>query len=75
MVTMNLMYFKIQSDQPRTTQNSLESQIFDLFTNSSSEHFAYSRLITLNFKIHQDEHFRTSRSARSIKLVFLFYFW
>ena len=31
-----LMYFKIQSDQLRITQNALKSQIFDLFTKSSS---------------------------------------
>ena len=30
------MYFKIQSDQPRITQNALKSQIFDLFTKSFS---------------------------------------
>ena len=35
---MCLMYFKIQSDQPRITRNALESQIFDLFAKSSSEH-------------------------------------
>ena len=46
-----LMYFKIQSDQPRITQNALTSQIFDLLTNSSW-------LITLNFKVPQDPHFR-----------------
>ena len=33
-----LMYFKIQSDQPRITQNALKIQIFDLFTKSSSGH-------------------------------------
>ena len=33
-----LMYFKIQSDQTRITQNFLKSQIFDLFTKSSSGH-------------------------------------
>ena len=33
-----LMYFKIQSDQPRITRNPLKSQIFHLFTKSSSEH-------------------------------------
>ena len=33
-----LMYFKIQSDQLRITQNALKSQVFDLFTKSSSEH-------------------------------------
>ena len=33
-----LMYFKIQSDQPRITQNALKSQIFDLFTKSLSGH-------------------------------------
>ena len=32
-----LMYFKTQpSDQPRITRNALKSQIFDLFTKSSS---------------------------------------
>ena len=31
-----LMYFKIQSDQLRITRNALKSQIFDLFTKSSS---------------------------------------
>ena len=30
-----LMYFKIQSDQPRITRNDSKSQIFDLFTKSS----------------------------------------
>ena len=33
-----LMYFKIQSDQPRTTGNVLKSQMFDLFTKSLSGH-------------------------------------
>ena len=33
-----LMYFEIQSDQLRITQNALKSQIFDLFTKSSSGH-------------------------------------
>ena len=33
-----LMYFKIQSDQPRVTRNALKSHIFDLFTKSSSGH-------------------------------------
>ena len=33
-----LMYFKIQSDQPRITRNALKSQIFYLFTKSSSTH-------------------------------------
>ena len=33
-----LMYFKNQSDQPRITRNVLKSQIFDLFTKSSSGH-------------------------------------
>ena len=32
------MYFKIQNDQPRITQNALKSQTFDSFTKSSSEH-------------------------------------
>ena len=27
-----LMYFKIQSDQPRITRNALKGKIFDLFT-------------------------------------------
>ena len=27
-----LMYFQIQSDQPRITRSALKSQIFDLFT-------------------------------------------
>ena len=27
-----LIYFKIQSNQPRIAQNALKSQIFDLFT-------------------------------------------
>ena len=31
-----MIYFKIQSDQPRITRNALKSQIFDLFTKSSS---------------------------------------
>ena len=30
------MYFEIQSDQPRITQNALKSQIFNLFTKSLS---------------------------------------
>ena len=30
------MYFKIQSDQLRITPNTLKSQIFELFTKSSS---------------------------------------
>ena len=30
--------FKIQSYQPRMTRNAVESQIFDLFTKSSSGH-------------------------------------
>ena len=29
-----LIYFKIQSDQPRITQNALKRQIFDLFSKS-----------------------------------------
>ena len=33
-----LIYFKTQSDQPRITWNALKSQIFDLFTKSSSVH-------------------------------------
>ena len=33
-----LMYFKVQSDQPRITRNAIKSQIFDLFTKSSSGH-------------------------------------
>ena len=33
-----LMYFKIQIDQPRITQNALKSRIFNLFTKSSSGH-------------------------------------
>ena len=33
-----LIYFKIQSDQPRITQNVLKSQIFDLFTKLLSGH-------------------------------------
>ena len=32
------MYIKIQSEQPIITRNVLKSQIFDLFTKSSSEH-------------------------------------
>ena len=32
------MYFEIQSDQLRITQNALKSQNFDLFTKSSSGH-------------------------------------
>ena len=32
------MYFKIQHDQPRITQNALKSQIFDLFIKSLSGH-------------------------------------
>ena len=31
------MHIKIQSEQPRITRNALKSQIFDLFTKSSSE--------------------------------------
>ena len=31
-----LMYFKIQSDQPKITQNALKSRIFDSFTKPSS---------------------------------------
>ena len=42
-----LMYFKIQSDQPRITRNALKSQIFDLFTKSSS---GYKR--NFNLKTH-----------------------
>ena len=30
-----LMYFKIESDQPKITRNVLKSQIFDLFAKSS----------------------------------------
>ena len=30
-----LMYFKIQSDQPRITRNALKSQIANLFTTSA----------------------------------------
>ena len=33
-----LMYFKIQSDQPRITRNALKSQIFHLLTKSLSAH-------------------------------------
>ena len=33
-----LIYFKIQSDQPRITRNALRNQIFDLFTKSLSGH-------------------------------------
>ena len=33
-----LMYFKIQSDQPKITQNALKSRIFDSFTKPSSGH-------------------------------------
>ena len=33
-----LMYFKIQSGQPRITPNALKSKIFDFFTKSSSGH-------------------------------------
>ena len=33
-----LMYFEVQSDQPRITRNAIKSQIFDLFTKSSSGH-------------------------------------
>ena len=33
-----LMHFKIQSDRPRMTRNVLKSQIFDLFSKSSSGH-------------------------------------
>ena len=32
------MYFKIQHDQPRITQNALKSQIFNLFIKSLSGH-------------------------------------
>ena len=35
------MYFRIQSDGPRITQNALKSQIFDLFTKSSSGNYLY----------------------------------
>ena len=35
-----LMHFKIQSDQLRITPNALKSQIFDLFTKSSSGYFS-----------------------------------
>ena len=31
-----LMYFKIESDKPRIIRNALKSEIFDLFTKSSS---------------------------------------
>ena len=60
------MYYKIQSDQPRITQNVIKSQIFDLFTKSLSGHFQFKAffkhlvlflLITLNFKVHKDTHF------------------
>ena len=33
-----LMYFKIQSGQPRITPNALKSKIFDFLTKSSSGH-------------------------------------
>ena len=33
-----LMYFKIQSDQPKITQNALKNRIFDSFTKPSSGH-------------------------------------
>ena len=33
-----LIYFKIQSDQPRITRNALKSQIFYLFTKSLPGH-------------------------------------
>ena len=33
-----LMYFEIQSYQPRIAQNALKSQIFELFTKPSSGH-------------------------------------
>ena len=33
-----LVYFKIQSDQPRITRNALKCQISDLFTKSLSGH-------------------------------------
>ena len=41
-----LMYFKIQSEQPRITRNALKSQIFDLFTKSSSgyKYFIYIKM-------------------------------
>ena len=44
-----LMYFKIQSDQPRKTRNALKSQIFDLFTKSSSGHEQSFSLKTLYY--------------------------
>ena len=35
-----LMYFKIQSDQPRITRNALKSQIFDLLAFSGFTRFS-----------------------------------
>ena len=32
------MYYKIQNDRSRITRNALKSQIFDLYTKSSSGH-------------------------------------
>ena len=51
-----LMYFKIQNDQPRITQNALKSQIFNLFTRSSSGH-----KYNFSLKIHYYTSFITSR--------------
>ena len=50
------MFFKFQSDQPRITQNALRSQIFDLFTKSSSGHKE-----NFNLKTHYYTSFITSR--------------
>ena len=51
-----LMYFKIQSDQPRITRSALKSQIFDLFTKSSSGHKE-----NLSLKTHYYASFVTDR--------------
>ena len=47
------MYFKIQNDQPKITRQALKSQIFDLFTKSSSGHkyhFSLKRHYYTSFK-------------------------
>ena len=51
-----LMYFKTQSDQPRITRSALKSQIFDLFTKSSSGHKE-----NFSLKTHYYTSFVTSR--------------
>ena len=54
-----LMYFKIQNDQPRITQNALKSQIFNLFSRSSSGH-----KYNFSLKIHYYTSFITSRITK-----------